>query len=52
MRDPTVTVTLLPAGATITIGSGKGGPAVIPKPGKVHMPLTEDRPLPKKGKRP
>jgi hypothetical protein len=30
MRDPTVTVTLLPTGATITVGSGK--PAAPDRP--------------------
>ena len=36
MHDPTVTVTLLPTGATITIGSGKPDEvaAAIPKSGK------------------
>jgi len=33
MRDPTVTVQLLPAGATITIGSGKPGASVSTTPG-------------------
>jgi hypothetical protein len=35
MHDPTVTVTLQPTGATITIGSGKADKLAIPKQAKV-----------------
>jgi hypothetical protein len=53
MRDPTVTVTLLPTGATITVGSGKpdetASTRAVGKGTKPSVRSTEAGRIPKRG---